>query len=178
MPDTKTIFTLLLSLVWLGTGHLLNKRWIKGLLLSVLHGFVLFLGLPALLHALRLLITLGETPGTRPLYLSADSRFNRLLGTTAFSGRLFGLYCRCGAHFRGQIQKRNQKSSVIPIVFLVPTVLFGIFISLLPILFGFSLAFTDYDLHHSPPARLVSWVGGMRNFRDFFSPSPAGVQPL
>ncbi len=62
MPDTKTIFTLLLSLVWLGTGHLLNKRWIKGLLLSVLHGFVLFLGLPALLHALRLLITLGETP--------------------------------------------------------------------------------------------------------------------
>ncbi len=168
MPDTKTIFTLLLSLVWLGTGHLLNKRWIKGLLLSVLHGFVLFLGLPALLHALRLLITLGETPGHDHSIFLLIQGLTACLALLLLAAAYLGFIVDAVLISAGKSRKGTKKSSVIPIVFLAPTVLFGIFISLLPILFGFSLAFTDYDLHHSPPARLVSWVG-MRNFRDFFS---------
>lgn len=168
MPDIKTVLTLVLSIIWLGTGHLLNKQWIKGVVLSVLHGFVLFWGLPALLHALSTLLTLGESPGQDHSIFLLIQGLTACLALLILAAVYVGFVVDSVRVSAGKSRKGTKKSSLVPIVFLTPTVLFGIFISLLPILFGFSLAFTDYDLHHSPPARLVSWVG-MRNFRDFFS---------
>lgn len=40
-----------------------------------------------------------------------------------------------------------------------PSLLILIFAVIFPILFSFSLAFTNYDLYHSPPANLFDWVG-------------------
>lgn len=37
-----------------------------------------------------------------------------------------------------------------------------------PIMFSFALAFTNYDLYHSPPANLIDWVG-IKNFQNIFS---------
>jgi arabinogalactan oligomer/maltooligosaccharide transport system permease protein len=42
-----------------------------------------------------------------------------------------------------------------------------IFVVIFPILFVALLAFTNYDLYHSPPAKLVEWVG-FQNFVDIF----------
>lgn len=166
--DLKTVFTMLLSVLWLGTGHLLNRQWIKGIVLSAFHGFTLFLGLPALFHALRALVTLGEIPGHDHSIFLLIQGLTACLALLLLAAVYVGFVVDATRIAAGSSRKGTKKSSVIPIVFLTPTVLFGIFISLLPILFGFSLAFTDYDLHHSPPARLVSWVG-MQNFKDFFS---------
>jgi arabinogalactan oligomer/maltooligosaccharide transport system permease protein len=34
-----------------------------------------------------------------------------------------------------------------------------VFVVIFPILFGFAIAFTNYNLYHTPPAKLVDWVG-------------------
>lgn len=43
-----------------------------------------------------------------------------------------------------------------------------IFTVVFPILFSFALAFTNYDLYHSPPANLFDWVG-LQNFTNIFT---------
>jgi arabinogalactan oligomer/maltooligosaccharide transport system permease protein len=43
-----------------------------------------------------------------------------------------------------------------------------VFVVIFPILFGFSIAFTNYNLYHTPPAKLVDWVG-LKNFVNIFT---------
>lgn len=47
------------------------------------------------------------------------------------------------------------------------------FVVIFPILFGFAIAFTNYNLYHTPPAKLVDWVG-LKTLL-IFSPSPSGA---
>jgi len=46
-----------------------------------------------------------------------------------------------------------------PYLLTMPGVLMLIFVVIFPLLFAVSLAFTNYDLYHSPPKNLVDWVG-------------------
>lgn len=46
-----------------------------------------------------------------------------------------------------------------PYLITVPGFLMLIFIVVFPLLFAISLAFTNYNLYHSPPKNLVDWVG-------------------
>ncbi len=48
-----------------------------------------------------------------------------------------------------------------------PGFLLLVFVVIFPIIFVILLAFTNYDLYHSPPAKLVDWVG-IQNFIDIF----------
>jgi ABC-type sugar transport system permease subunit len=43
-----------------------------------------------------------------------------------------------------------------------------VFVVIFPILFGFAIAFTNYNLYHTPPAKLVDWVG-LKNFVNIFT---------
>lgn len=43
-----------------------------------------------------------------------------------------------------------------------------IFVVIFPLLFSLLLAFTNYDLYHSPPRNLVDWVG-LDNFKSLFT---------
>lgn len=49
-----------------------------------------------------------------------------------------------------------------------PSVLLLVFSVIFPILFSFALAFTNYDLYHSPPANLFDWVG-LETFAKIFT---------
>ncbi len=51
-----------------------------------------------------------------------------------------------------------------------------VFVVIFPILFGFAIAFTNYNLYHTPPAKLVDWVG----FKtlSIFSRSLSGARPF
>ncbi len=40
-----------------------------------------------------------------------------------------------------------------------PGFLLLIFVVVFPIIFVILIGFTNYDLYHSPPAKLVDWVG-------------------
>lgn len=45
----------------------------------------------------------------------------------------------------------------------VPSLVLLMFVSIMPIIFAFLTAFTNYDAYHNPPADLVDWVG-LANF--------------
>lgn len=49
-----------------------------------------------------------------------------------------------------------------------PSLFILIFAVIFPILFSIALAFTNYDLYHSPPAKLVDWVG-LDTFKKIFT---------
>ena len=49
-----------------------------------------------------------------------------------------------------------------------PALILLIFSVVFPILFSFALAFTNYDLYHSPPANLFDWVG-LQTFKQIFT---------
>ncbi len=49
-----------------------------------------------------------------------------------------------------------------------PGVLLLTFVVVYPLLFMIIMAFTNYDLYHSPPAKLVDWVA-FKNFFDIFT---------
>ena len=54
--------------------------------------------------------------------------------------------------------------SAYPFLILSPMLILILFITVLPIIFGISIAFTNYDRNHLPPSTLVEWVG-LANFR-------------
>lgn len=56
-------------------------------------------------------------------------------------------------------QYHNLIAQGYPYLISGPSLLILIFAVIFPILFSFSLAFTNYDLYHSPPANLFDWVG-------------------
>lgn len=53
-------------------------------------------------------------------------------------------------------------------IVLSPAVIIISFISIMPILFGIAVAFTNYNIEHIPPGQLVEWVG-FTNFLEVFS---------
>src|SRR5690606_5313482 len=53
----------------------------------------------------------------------------------------------------------NLISQGYPYVGSGPSLFILVFAVIFPILFSFALAFTNYDLYHSPPANLADWVG-------------------
>lgn len=64
-------------------------------------------------------------------------------------------------------QYQNLIDNGFPYLIISPGVLLLVFVVIFPIIFSFLLAFTSYDLYHSPPANLVDWVG-LQNFIDIF----------
>ena len=53
-------------------------------------------------------------------------------------------------------------------IVLTPALILITFISIMPILFGLAVAFTNYNILHIPPGELISWVG-FDNFLQVFS---------
>ncbi len=55
-----------------------------------------------------------------------------------------------------------------PYLMITPGFILLVFVVVFPIIFGFSIAFTNYNLYHTPPAKLVDWVG-FKNFINIFT---------
>ncbi len=60
------------------------------------------------------------------------------------------------------VRKQYQMllSDGFPYLMITPGFILLVFVVIFPILFGFAIAFTNYNLYHTPPAKLVDWVGG------------------
>lgn len=63
------------------------------------------------------------------------------------------------------IKKTYKKS--FPYIILTPIIILLAFVVLMPIIFSFLTAFTNYNKSHLPPASLVDWVG-FQNFTKLF----------
>ncbi|MBD8014472.1 carbohydrate ABC transporter permease [Planococcus wigleyi] len=159
---------LLLSIIP-GIGQFYNKQWIKGLLfLGLAISFVLVFG-DLLNMGFWGLFTLGtEVPRDNSIFLLAE-------GLIAVIVTIFGLgfyYVNLkDAYKNGKLRDENQPLSSLkrdyqnllangyPYLISGPSLFILIFAVIFPILFSFALAFTNYDLYHSPPANLADWVG-------------------
>ncbi len=64
-------------------------------------------------------------------------------------------------------QYRNLVDNGFPYLIMSPGFLLMVFVVIFPIIFVLLLSFTNYDLNHSPPAKLVDWVL-FKNFIDIF----------
>ncbi|AAU25714.1 MULTISPECIES: carbohydrate ABC transporter permease [Bacillus] len=168
---------LLLSIIP-GLGQFYNKQWIKGLLFLLL-GVSFFAVFGDLLNmGLWGLFTLGtEVPRDNSIFLLAK-------GIIAVIVTCFGLavyYANLRDAYQNGKRRDEQKelSSLkeqyhnliaqgYPYLISGPSLFILVFAVVFPILFSFALAFTNYNLYHSPPARLVDWVG-IKTFSEIFT---------
>lgn len=160
-----------------GLGQLYNKQYLKGIAFLILTGA--FFGVFADLLNMGLwgLFTLGEqTPRDHSIFLMVE-------GILAVIVLLFGigfyLFNLNDAYKNGLKKDMGERISTVkeqynnlidngfPYLIMSPGFLLLIFVVVFPIIFVVLLAFTNYDLYHSPPAKLVDWVG-FKNFFDLF----------
>ncbi|WP_342526303.1 sugar ABC transporter permease [Chryseomicrobium sp. FSL W7-1435] len=168
---------LLLSLIP-GVGQFYNKQILKGLIfliLAVSFGSVFFQYIG---FGYWGLLTLGEIPKLdHSIFLLIDGIIAVLLTVMGLGIYAFNLY---DAYHNGKRRDlgegvnsvRQQYHNLIdngfPYLMISPGFFLLIFVVIFPIIFVLLLAFTNYDLYHSPPANLVDWVG-LQNFKDIFT---------
>ncbi|NUJ16647.1 sugar ABC transporter permease [Bacillus glycinifermentans] len=175
MQHRKT--ALLLSIIP-GFGQFYNKQWIKGLLFLIL-GAAFFAVFGDLLNmGLWGIFTLGtEVPRDNSIFLLAQGIIAVIV--TCFGLAVYYVNLR-DAYQNGKLRDEHQELSSLkeqyqnlisqgyPYVISGPSLLILIFAVVFPILFSFALAFTNYNLYHSPPAHLVDWVG-LKTFSEIFT---------
>ncbi|KKB74041.1 MULTISPECIES: carbohydrate ABC transporter permease [Bacillus] len=175
MQHRKT--ALLLSIIP-GFGQFYNKQWIKGLLFLIL-GAAFFAVFGDLLNmGLWGIFTLGtEVPRDNSIFLLAQGIIAVIV--TCFGLAVYYVNLR-DAYQNGKLRDEHQELSSLkeqyqnlisqgyPYVISGPSLFILIFAVVFPILFSFALAFTNYNLYHSPPAHLVDWVG-LKTFSEIFT---------
>ncbi|MEC1623996.1 ABC transporter permease subunit [Bacillus mojavensis] len=168
---------LLLSIIP-GLGQFYNKQWIKGLLFLLL-GASFFAVFGDLLNmGLWGIFTLGtEVPRDNSVFLLAEGIIAVIV--TCFGLAVYYVNLRDAYQSGKRRDEKKPMSSLkeqyqniiaqgYPYVVSGPSLFILIFTVIFPILFSFALAFTNYDLYHSPPAKLVDWVG-FQTFTDIFT---------
>lgn len=168
---------LLLSIIP-GFGQFYHRQWLKGLLflLITVSFFVAFKDL--LNMGLWGIVTLGtELPRDNSIFLLAEGLIALIvifLGLIVYYLNLLDAY-KTGV-MRDNKQTlytlRQQYQHVLfkgyPYLISGPAFLLLLFAVVFPILFSFAIAFTNYDLYNSPPAKLVEWVG-FSTFKEIFT---------
>lgn len=170
--------TALLLSILPGFGQFYNKQILKGLIfliLAVSFGSVFFQYIG---FGYWGLLTLGEIPKLdHSIFLLIDGIIAVLLTIMGLGIYAFNLY---DAYQNGKKRDigeevnsvRKQYHNLIdngfPYLMISPGFFLLIFVVIFPIIFVLLLAFTNYDLYHSPPANLVDWVG-LQNFKDIFT---------
>ncbi|WP_307340946.1 sugar ABC transporter permease [Metabacillus malikii] len=168
---------LLLSIIP-GFGQFYNKQWAKGLLFLIL-GVSFFTAFSDLLNmGFWGLFTLGtEVPRDNSVFLLAEGIIAVIvtcLGLLVYYLNLRDAY-KTGAMrdenkelYTLREQYQNLIAQGYPYLVSGPSLFILIFAVIFPILFSFALAFTNYDLYHSPPANLADWVG-LKTFGQIFT---------
>ncbi|WP_033826977.1 carbohydrate ABC transporter permease [Bacillus andreraoultii] len=161
-----------------GFGQFYNKQIIKGLIYLIVT-IAFFLAFGDLLNmGLWGIFTLGtEVPRDNSIFLLAEGIIAIIV--SCFGLAIYYMNFR-DAYKNGKLRDENKPVSSLkeqyhnlieqgyPYVVSGPSLFILIFAVIFPILFSFALAFTNYDLYHSPPAKLVDWVG-LQTFKNIFT---------
>ncbi|MBS4174886.1 sugar ABC transporter permease [Bacillus sp. FJAT-49736] len=158
-----------------GFGQFYNRQYIKGIVLFILSCAFLVAFKDLLNMGLWGLVTLGtELPRDNSIFLLIEGILALIVVVFGLGLYVFNFY---DAFNNGKKrdngielttvnqQYRNVVDKGFPYLILSPGMFLLIFVVIFPILFVVLLAFTNYDLYHSPPAKLVDWVG-FKNFID------------
>ncbi|MGM3173563.1 carbohydrate ABC transporter permease [Dickeya lacustris] len=168
----------LLCAVVPGGGQFYHRQWAKGMVFLVLLGSYLGVFQDFLHTGLWGVYTLGEeVPRDNSIFLLAEGIISLII--IAFGVLIYALSWRdawrngkrrdagLALHSVRQ-QYRLLLSDGFPYLMITPGFILLVFVVIFPILFGFAIAFTNYNLYHTPPAKLVEWVG-VKNFVSIFT---------
>ena len=161
-----------------GFGQFYNRQWAKGAIFVVLTmAYVLAFG-DIINMGIWGLGTLGtELPRDNSVFLLAEGILALIV--LAFGAVIYYFNIK-DAYKNGKKRDENkpmfsfkdQYQAVVnegyPYLVSGPALILLIFTVIFPILFSFALAFTNYDLYHSPPANLFDWVG-LKTFAKIFT---------
>ncbi|MBY6271372.1 MAG: sugar ABC transporter permease [Bacillaceae bacterium] len=175
MPRRK--IALLLSLIP-GLGQFYNRQWIKGAVFFILT-IAFFSAFYDLLNmGFWGIVTLGtEVPRDNSIFLLAEGIIALIVTGLGLLIYYFNLR---DAYRVGKLRDENKSVGSLreeyhnlieqgyPYLLTGPSLFILIFAVIFPILFSIALAFTNYDLYHSPPAKLVDWVG-LDTFKKIFT---------
>jgi arabinogalactan oligomer/maltooligosaccharide transport system permease protein len=177
-----------LSFLFMGLGQLYNKQYIKGFLLALVEIYVLVIWSKPFINGMWGLYTLGETAQLRlkgrVVEQGDHSIFLMIQGIIlilVFLLFLWIYYMNIRDAFKnGKLRESgihvntfkesaaNVKEKGYPLLLLIPAILFTVFVTVLPLVFGVLIAFTNYSSpNFLPPRNLVDWVG-FKSFADLF----------
>ncbi|MBD8069543.1 sugar ABC transporter permease [Bacillus sp. PS06] len=185
LSSKKTFFTkpkiaALLSLLFMGLGQIYNKQIVKGLSFLALELYLLIFWTVPFQWAMWGLTTLGETTQTRNGFeiVQGDHSIFLMIEGILFliSFILFLWFYYINVRDAYKVAKNKEEKGIkpnnakemfkniwengFPYILLTPSVLFTSFLTILPLLFGILIAFTNYSApNHLPPKHLVDWVG-------------------
>lgn len=169
----------LLSVIFMGLGQLYNGQFIKGIIFAACEILFFVFLLPFIRHGLWGLYTLGEKPqafvngkvvqGDHSIFLMVYGIMSIVL--IFLFAVLYYLNCR-DAYRVGISRDRGEKANNFlkslqvlweqgfPHIMLSPAALCTLFLSVVPLIFGIMVAFTNYSSpNHVPPRSLVDWAG-------------------
>ncbi|KKK36449.1 arabinogalactan ABC transporter permease [Mesobacillus campisalis] len=160
-----------------GLGQLYHKQYLKGISFLILAASFFYVFADLLNIGLWGLFTLGEkTPRDHSIFLLVYGILAVIVVIFGIAFYLFNLrdaYRNGVKRDKGEVltnlkeQYHNLVDNGFPYLIMSPGFMLLVFVVIFPIMFVVLLAFTNYDLYHSPPAKLVDWVG-IKNFIDIF----------
>ncbi|WP_242974821.1 carbohydrate ABC transporter permease [Clostridium thermosuccinogenes] len=178
----------LLSILFMGLGQLYNKQIIKGVIFAAVEVIFIVFFLPFIRYGMWGLYTLGEKPQAfvnGKVVQGDHSIFLMIYGIISLAlififAVLYYLNCR-DAYRVGRLRDEGGKPNNFikslkvmweqgfPYIMLSPAAFFTLFLTVVPLLFGVLVAFTNYSSpNHIPPRTLVDWVG-FQTFIDLFT---------
>lgn len=160
-----------------GFGQFYNKQFVKGIIFFILAAAFISSFSQTLNWGFWGLFTLGTIPVLdHSVFLLIDGIIALLVAIIGLGIYAFNIY---DAYHNGRKrdegftlsnvkeQYHNLLDNGFPYLMVSPGFLLLIFVVILPIIFVILLSFTNYDLYHSPPTKLVDWIG-IQNYIDIF----------
>lgn len=177
-----------LSVLFMGLGQFYNRQILKGLIFLIIEAYALIFTTGSFINSMHGLITLGTHTQHQDGWtvVPGDDSINLMLvGIIALIsvGILIWIYYLNirDAYKNGSLRDNGLKANSFkqtlkyltdkgfPFVLLTPSLIITLFLTILPLLFGILLAFTNYSSpNHLPPKNLVDWVG-FKSFVQLFS---------
>lgn len=178
ITGSKRYIATLLSTLFMGLGQIFNGQIVKGIGLAVIYVLSVLRGYNFWIKSYWGLIHMGTTPGKDH---SVVILIESLAGLILFLIFL-GIYIAniVDAYRVGKLRdlgypvpgiKKTIKNTLdlgYAYLYLSPGMIFLLLVTIIPLIFTCLIAFTNYDLYHSPPAKLLEWVG-FKNFQKLWS---------
>lgn len=160
-----------------GFGQFYNRQFVKGAIFFVLLTSFYGVSRDFIAHGMWGLFTLGENlPQDNSVFLLAEGIIASLVivfGLAVYALSINDAYKNGKLLDEGRplnslrVQYRNVINAGFPYLMISPGFILLVFVVVFPIIFGFAIGFTNYNLYNSPPAKLVDWVG-LKNFFNIF----------
>ncbi len=159
-----------------GIGQIYNKQLSKGIIFLAILAVFIYFTVTFGIQAITGLITLGTEAGRdHSMFMMVEGALALIIYVIFLIGYIINIYDAVSV---GRMRDRGIKTAKtfkeiisnvwengFPYLLTMPAYILMAFVIIFPVLVTIFMAFTNYDLYHTPPANLIDWVG----FKNFFS---------